>query len=70
MAQAEAWSPLTELTAQLLEVTRIVAADMRLKGEPQKVERPAFLTSPAVTPGNRDAAFKHAINELRRTARS
>lgn len=69
MAQAQAWDSQTELIAQLLEVTRIMAADMRTKGEPQKVERPEFLTRPPVRPGDRDAAFKQAISLLKATSR-
>lgn len=42
-AQAAAWPAATELLAQLVELTAVLAADMRLKGQPRRVPRPGFL---------------------------
>jgi hypothetical protein len=74
MAEAVAWPAATELLAQLVELTAIVAADMRLKGDPRKIPRPEFLTRGDGAAGGGGAAgrrdgFKQAIGVLKASSR-
>lgn len=69
-AQAKAWDANTELLAQLVDLTAILVADRRTKGEPYRVERPGFLTAPPAAPGDQSAGFAHAISVLKATART
>lgn len=72
MAETLAWPAATELLAQLVEITAVVAADMRLKGEPRKIPRPEFLTRSshrdADGAGRRDG-YAHAVGVLKATSR-
>lgn len=75
MAEAASWPVSTELLAQLVELTGVLAADMRLKGEPRKVPRPKHLTVGGRSDRDRSTAdgqqdgFKQAIGVLKSTSR-
>jgi hypothetical protein len=77
LAENAAWPAATELLAQLVELTAVLAADMRLKGDPRKVPRPGFLAgrdqprqlAPAEEAARRRDGFRQAIGVLKATSR-
>lgn len=66
----------TELLAQLVEISAVLAANMHLKGDPRKIPRPEFLTRGGGTAAageggarRRPDGFKQAIGVLQATRR-